>query len=138
MEGMRVMNRRNFVQSSASTVALAAFSKKLVAANDKVTLAMVGVRGQGANLTRNFARLEDVNIAYLCDVDQNVFGKAAKTVEEQKGKRPQLIGDLRRALEDKSVIASAAVTRPAPKSILATSQACTAISLTLSRARAAI
>src|SRR5262249_8233823 len=84
-------------------VALAAFSKKLVAANDKVTLAMVGVRGQGANLTRNFARLEDVNIAYLCDVDQNVFGKAAKTVEEQKGKRPQLIGDLRRALEDKSV-----------------------------------
>ena|SRR5262245_44947011 len=66
------MNRRYFVQSSASTVALAAFSKKLVAANDKVTLAMVGVRGQGANLTRNFARLEDVNIAYLCDVDQNV------------------------------------------------------------------
>src|SRR5215475_944281 len=100
---MNKMNRRHFIQSSASTVAGAAISRKLVSASDKVTLAMIGVRGQGANLTRNFARLEDVNIAYLCDIDQNVFGKAAKTVEDQKGKRPQLIGDLRRALDDKSI-----------------------------------
>src|SRR5215475_2615218 len=97
------MNRRNFVGSSVSTIAFTALSNKRVAASDKVTLAVMGVHGQGAGLTRNFARLEDVNIAYLCDIDQNVFERAAKTVEELKGKRPQLIGDIRRALEDKSV-----------------------------------
>jgi predicted dehydrogenase len=94
------MNRRYFLQSS---VALTALSKSLVAAGDKVNLAFVGVRGQGKNLVGQFAALPDVNIAYLCDVDQNVFGPAAKIVEEKKGKSPQLIGDLRKALDDKSV-----------------------------------
>jgi predicted dehydrogenase len=102
-KGMREMNRRHFVGSTVSTVAFATLSNKLVAQSDKVTIAVMGIRGQGAGLTRNFARLEDVNIAYLCDVDQNVFERAAKSVEELKSKRPQLIGDIRRALEDKSV-----------------------------------
>src|SRR5262245_31402202 len=94
------MNRRYFLKSS---IAAAALSKKLVAASDKVNIAIVGVRGQGKNLTRMFASLPDVNIPYLCDVDQNVFAPAAKIVEEQKSAKPQLIGDIRKALDDKNV-----------------------------------
>jgi predicted dehydrogenase len=81
----------------------AALSKGLVAASDKVNIAVMGVRGQGKNLTRMFASLPDVNIPYLCDVDANVFGPAAKIVEDQKGVKPQLIGDIRKALDDKNV-----------------------------------
>jgi predicted dehydrogenase len=94
------MNRRYFLKS---TVAAAALSKRLVAASDKVNIAMMGVRGQGKNLTGMFASLPDVNIPYLCDVDQNVFGPAAKIVEDKKGAKPQLIGDIRKALDDKNV-----------------------------------
>ncbi len=79
------MNRRNFLHS---TIALAAISKTMVAANDKVSVAIIGVRGQGRGLARQFAGLPDVDIPYLCDVDQNVFEPAAKAVEEKKGKRP--------------------------------------------------
>jgi predicted dehydrogenase len=94
------MNRRYFLKS---TLATAALSKRLVAASDKVNIAMMGVRGQGKNLTGMFASLPDVNIPYLCDVDPSVFGPAAKIVEDKKGVKPQLIGDIRKALDDKNV-----------------------------------
>src|SRR6185295_8063886 len=94
------MNRRYFLKS---TVAAAAMSSRLVAASDKVNIAVMGVRGQGKNLTRMFASLPDVNIPYLCDVDANVFGPAAKIVEDKKGVKPQLIGDIRKALDDRNV-----------------------------------
>jgi len=94
------MNRRYFLQSS---VALATLSKSVVAASDKVNLAFIGVRGQGKGLVNQFAGLPDVDISYLCDVDENVFAPAAKIVEEKKGKKPQMISDLRKALDDKSV-----------------------------------
>ncbi|MBM3804783.1 MAG: Gfo/Idh/MocA family oxidoreductase [Acidimicrobiia bacterium] len=94
------MNRRYFLQSS---LALAAASRRHTAASDQVNLAFIGVRGQGKGLVNQFAALPEVNIPYLCDVDANVFGPAAKIVEEKKGKKAELIGDLRRALDDKTV-----------------------------------
>ncbi len=94
------MNRRYFLKS---TMAAAALSQRLVAASDKVNIAVMGVRGQGKNLTGMFASLPDVNIPYLCDIDQNVFGPATKIVEDKKGVKPQLIGDIRKALDDKNV-----------------------------------
>jgi predicted dehydrogenase len=94
------MNRREFLQSS---IAVSALSAPLIAASDKVNIAIVGVNGQGRNLTNQFCTLPDVNIPYLVDTDSNVFGRAAKTVEEQKGKAPKLVGDIRKVLEDKSV-----------------------------------
>lgn len=94
------MNRRYFL---GTALAGAAMSTKLVSANDKVTIAVIGVRGQGAGLTSRFADLPDVDVAYLCDVDERVFGRALKAVEQKKQKTPKLVGDLRRVLEDKSV-----------------------------------
>jgi predicted dehydrogenase len=94
------MNRRYFL---GTALAGAAMSSKLVSANDKVTIAMIGVRGQGAGLTSRFADLPDVDVAYLCDVDERVFGRAAKAVEQKKQKAPKLVADLRKVLDDKSV-----------------------------------
>lgn len=94
------MKRRYFLQTA---LAGAATARRAVPAADKVTVAMIGVRGQGRSLTGRFASLPDVNIGYLCDVDSRVFDRAAQLVEERKGKRPPLIADLRRALDDKSV-----------------------------------
>ena len=46
------MNRRYFIQSS---LVAAALSKHLVAASDKVNLALMGVRGRGKSLAQDFA-----------------------------------------------------------------------------------
>jgi len=77
--------------------------KPALAASDKVNLAFMGVRGRGKSLAEQFAALPEVNIPYLCDVDQNVFAPAAKIVEGKKGAKPELIGDIRKALDDKNV-----------------------------------
>lgn len=94
------MNRRYFL---GTALAGAAMSRKLVSANEKVIIAVIGVRGQGAGLTSRFADLPDVDVAYLCDVDERVFGRAAKAVEQKKQKAPKLVADLRKVLDDKSV-----------------------------------
>lgn len=93
------MNRRYFL----GALAAATPARRAIAASDRVSIAIMGVRGRGRALTAGFASLADVHIACLCDVDANVFERAAKAVEEKKGKRPPLIGDIRRALDDKSI-----------------------------------
>ena len=70
---------------------------------DNVTIALMGVRGRGQTMARWFGALPDVDFAYICDVDQNVVGPAMEIVEEIKGKRPPLVSDIRRVLDDPSV-----------------------------------
>ncbi len=92
------MQRRYFFGTALAGAALAGTSP-----SDKVNIAVIGVRGRGRALADEFAKLDDVNFSYLCDVDENVVERAMKAVEVRKNRRPPLIGDLRRALADKSV-----------------------------------
>ncbi|MBM3738906.1 MAG: Gfo/Idh/MocA family oxidoreductase [Acidobacteria bacterium] len=73
------------------------------APSDKVTVALMGVRGRGRSLTKAFCDLADVNVAYVCDIDQNVVADAYKIIEDSGRKRPPLVADIRRCLDDKSV-----------------------------------
>jgi predicted dehydrogenase len=91
------MQRRYFL-GAAAVAARAAITPA-----SKVNIAIMGVRGRGRALAGEFAKLDDVNIPYLCDVDPRVVERAMKAVEEKKGRRPELIGDVRRALDDRSV-----------------------------------
>ncbi len=93
------MNRRYFLQSAM----LAAAAKPGQSAADKVTIAIMGVRGRGRALAGLFSSLPDVNIACLCDVDPNVYDRAAKAVEANHRQRPLLVADVRRILDDKSI-----------------------------------
>jgi predicted dehydrogenase len=70
---------------------------------DQVNVALMGVRGRGQTLADWFGALPDVNFTHVCDVDQNVVEPVLKIIEGLKGKRPPVIGDIRRALDDKSV-----------------------------------
>jgi hypothetical protein len=45
---------------------------RVMGANDRVVLASIGVRGQGDALKRGFARLKNVEIKTLCDIDANL------------------------------------------------------------------
>lgn len=92
------MERRNFLAVAAA----GAFARP-ASAYDKVNIAIIGVRGRGRALTGDFSRLSDVNISYLCDVDEQVYPRAAQVVETATGKRPPLVKDLRRVLDDKSI-----------------------------------
>jgi predicted dehydrogenase len=97
-------SRRSFLGASLSGLTLVgAAAPRRVSANERVSLAFIGVRGRGRSLAAGFASLPDVDIPYLCDVDLNVFERAARAVEEKKARRPQFAADLRRVLDDRAV-----------------------------------
>ena len=98
------MNRRTFLRTGlVSGAALQAAARSVRSANDKVTIAIMGVRGRGKGLTGFFGKMPDVNIAYICDVDQNVVEPALKLAEETQGRRPRVVEDIRRVLDDQGV-----------------------------------
>ena len=118
------MKRRGFLKTSlvGAAVATTRDGRAGASANNKVTLAMMGVRGRGRHLTQHFSRMSDVDLAYVCDVDQNVVEPALKIAEEGQRKRPRVVEDIRRVLDDPSVDAIVVATPihwHAPATILA-------------------
>jgi predicted dehydrogenase len=103
--------RRRFLQQSAGlglgltagVTTLTSLTGPAVAANDKLGVACIGVRGQGGSLLRTFADQKDVNLVYICDIDESVRTARAKEVEQRTGQRPKLVKDYRTILDDKSV-----------------------------------
>jgi predicted dehydrogenase len=78
---------------------------RIIGANDRVVLASIGVRGQGNALKRGFARLKNVEIKTICDIDANVGAMRVndKALENVPTFKPGFQQDLRRVLEDKDI-----------------------------------
>ncbi len=107
------LNRRRFLEDSmlaavaaltvpASSV-LAADEPKKAAANDKLSVAIVGVNGRGGSHISAFGAKPDTEITYICDVDVAVGERACDSLEKKQGRRPRFVQDMRQMLEDKSV-----------------------------------
>ena len=87
------------------TQTVAAQSGRILGANDRVVLANIGIRGQGNALERGFARLPNVEIKTLCDIDANL---APERINDERLKdvptfKPGFVQDLRRVLDDKDI-----------------------------------
>ncbi|MCC6343015.1 MAG: Gfo/Idh/MocA family oxidoreductase [Bryobacterales bacterium] len=93
------MNRRFFVKGISG----AALASRAVAAGDRLNVAVIGIRGRGRSIAASLAGMPEANITALCDVDENVYPRAAKAVEERSGGRPPFVKDMRRILDDRSV-----------------------------------
>ncbi len=114
--------RRTFF--SFATAAVAA-SQKIVAANDKVDVAVIGLGGRGGNHMDYYSKLPDANIVALCDVNQAALERGQARVEKATGKKPKGYADMRQVFDDKEV---QAVSMPVPNHwhALATIWACQA------------
>ncbi len=77
--------------------------RKSYSANGKVIIGVMGLGGRGTFLAEKFAARQDAEIAYLCDPDTRRFARARNLVEEAQEKRPNMVQDFRRILDDKSV-----------------------------------
>src|SRR3954447_20773446 len=95
------MNRRHFLMGSAAAVT--AYKAAQASPNDTVRVACVGVRGQGQSHMRAYAKMPNVELAALCDVDESILEQRLKDAEKLTGKRPAAFTDLRKLLEDKSI-----------------------------------
>jgi predicted dehydrogenase len=98
-------DRRAFLKQSGVAAAAWAMHAGVSQAADSrvVTVGVIGPGGMGMNHVRYLSKRKDVRIAFVCDVDQQRAANAAKEVETATGTAPQVVGDLRKVLDDKQV-----------------------------------
>lgn len=98
--------RRSFLKAgaiAAAGFATAASAKRVLGANDRIRIAVVGLRGRGWDHVKGYHPIEGVDIAYFCDVDENVLRKRLADAEKLGIPKPQTYIDIRKLLEDKNV-----------------------------------
>lgn len=126
-------SRRDFVKKSIAGAAAASLGgvlpgftpksyDRILGANERIMVACMGVNSRGLAVGTNFARQDNCEVLYACDVDSRSAQKFIDAVEKIQKKRPKAQEDFRKALEDKDVDALV-VTAPdhwhAPATILA-------------------
>src|SRR5882724_4119271 len=101
-------NRRNFI---AGVAALSlARPQGVLGANDRVRLAVCGLRGRGMDHIRRFSQVPGVEIAAVCDIDENVMAMRLGDIEKLHLPKPKTYIDVRKLLEDKSIDAVSVAT----------------------------
>ncbi len=97
--------RRRFLQQSAALGlgVTAGLSGRAFAANDKISIACIGVRGRGNSVMHSFAAEPDCEITHICDVNEPVRRQRGAEMKQKTGRMPKLVNDYRTLLDDKSV-----------------------------------
>jgi predicted dehydrogenase len=95
-----------FLSSKAEAApAVARSARRIIGANDRVVTASIGIRGQGNSLKRGFAKLKNVEIKTLCDIDANLAPERINDARlaDIETFKPGFVQDMRRVFEDKDV-----------------------------------
>jgi len=111
--GKSDVSRRGFIKGTAGAAAAAVVATKatqVLGANDRVNLAVVGIRGRGRAHISNFAAIPGVRVTTLCDVDENLFPAQVKSMQDKFGYTPATVWDMRRVFDDKEIDAVAFAT----------------------------
>lgn len=104
------IDRRSFIKkssaASASVLVSAPFVQHAVAntkANDTVNIAIIGIRSRGKDHYRALAKIPNVKIAVLCDIDQRLLPEAVAEVEKLTGTKPKTETEYRKILENPDI-----------------------------------
>lgn len=103
----RDISRRSFLDLAAlgGAGAALALGARGAAANAPSERVVVGVMGlsRGKAVATSFAKLPNIQIRYMCDVDAQRAEAGAADIADLGGQSPQAIGDFRRILDDPEV-----------------------------------
>ncbi len=113
---MKSKSRREFIRESvvagaaAGTTMLGARAasavsyEKILGANDRIRIGVIGCGGQGRGDMNKAIRIKNVECIALCDVDDDQAAKASKMIEDLPASKPSFTGrDFRKLLELKEV-----------------------------------
>ena len=100
-------DRRTFLKTASAAGAGALIASRagpLLALDgspaEKVVVAIMGLNSRGEVHMEYFPSTPNVEVAYLCDVDQRALAKGVAMVAKKQSRKPKAITDVRRALED--------------------------------------
>ncbi len=131
---MSKITRRSFVATSAQGAGAVAAAASVLGAqraaaaespNEKVVLGLIGAGGRGRMVIKNMAKLQNVEVKYVCDVEDARGKNAVAELDKIQGSAPALVKDMREVLDDKDVNAVVVAT-PEHWHALATVWACQA------------
>ena len=78
--------------------------RRVLGANDRIRVAVCGVRGRGFDHVKSAAQIPNVEVAALCEVYENIWRKRLADMEKRNIPKPALYyPDVRKLLEDKSI-----------------------------------
>jgi len=108
-------SRRDFVKNSllgSAGIAIgglgfpASSYARIKGANDRINVAVIGIRQQGQAHINSFCSLKDkanVMLTTICDVDENLWPDSVKRISERIGAAPTTQWDMRKVFDDKEI-----------------------------------
>ncbi|MDB5001282.1 MAG: oxidoreductase protein [Mucilaginibacter sp.] len=107
--------RREFIKKMAVTTASVAVGsntfgftaksyKRIIGANDRIHVAIIGLNGRGSSMAGTFARQKNLEISIVCDVDSRTIPKIQQKVTAAgQATAPKGEKDCRKVLQDKDL-----------------------------------
>lgn len=98
------MNRRNFIKNTSLASAgvtilnFPVFGKN--APSNKVVLAVMGVNSRGSYLAKSFSSLPNVEVAYICDVEDHAIQNGLEALKDAT-RKPTVLKDIRELVNKK-------------------------------------
>jgi predicted dehydrogenase len=102
-----IETRRKFLAQSSvfATFAISGTksSGKIIGANERVNVAVCGIKGRGASHIGGHGRQKNVTISHLVDPDSRLFEGRKKFVQSKFKNTPECVQDVRKVLDNKEV-----------------------------------
>lgn len=76
---------------------------RIVGANDRIKVSMMGVNSRGFALAQTFAQQPDCDVIHVCDVDSRAIDKCRKMLATTQTEPTKSFADFRKSLESKDI-----------------------------------
>ena len=107
-------NRRDFIKKTAAVSTVMAFGgvlpmfnaksyTRIIGANDRINVSVMGVNSRGNALAQNFAIQNNCDVIHVCDVDTRAITKCLNSLKDKQSFTAESFGDFRKSLESKDV-----------------------------------
>ena len=104
-------SRRNFVKKGALAAVAGSliphFSAKsyarIIGANERINVSVMGVNSRGDDLAQNFAAQSNCDVIHICDVDKRAVTKCLTNLKNRQTITAKAYVDFRKSLESKEV-----------------------------------
>lgn len=108
-------NRRDFIRKSALgaaaiTIGGRGFSassySSIIGSNERINIAVVGIRGQGGTHISNWCALTEnrnIRLKTICDADEQYFAGKSKIIFDKTGINPVTEWDMHKVFDDKDI-----------------------------------
>lgn len=101
-----MIDRRKMIMGAGATLGVAMSARsygRIMGANDRIRVGIVGVNGRGQAHMSAFSKLPNVSVTHFADVDSIVLAKRAAEFAARGNSAPKTEADYRRMLDSKDV-----------------------------------